>query len=370
MMKTGSNPFVTPAILIAVVILFASDGYPQPGGGLEHVEVPKKIEPGNRQLSLVVTYPGEVADWSAENIEYTFATVARAGFRISQHYYAWGEIEQAQEHYNWKGMDYHIGQVMDRYPLKASLVVKIVDGGNLGQFPGDVGFISFRYPKLVERFRAFVLTVLDRYPGKIRYLWIGNEVDRYFMSHRNQITDFNALYRDICEAVRQKHPEVKVGTISTYHAAAKEHGLDIIRELGATGDLIGFTLYPQLMEVNRNFDVSVSFRRMDDIADSINRPYAITETGWSSDGPGGSEHLQARYIKHLVAAWNERQDRIAFLGLYILYDWPPSLTFAVSDHYGHGGNNEFMTFQGSLGLARNTGTPKQAWSELLRMLQK
>jgi exo-beta-1,3-glucanase (GH17 family) len=205
---------------------------------------------------------------------------------------------------------------------------------------------------------------LKRYNGEISYLWIDNEIDDYLYKHKDEINDYSEFYKHIYLAVKQKYPKIKIGTISTYHDAKNNKALDIIKKVGGKGDVLGFSLYPQMMKNSKPADVEKFFREMSSLADDAGLKFAITETGWSTAGFGGSEAKQAQYITELFKAYKKHKNEMEFLGLFNLYDFPKSVNKAIASNMG-AGNKKFIKFQGSLGLAYNNGESKQAWQTFL-----
>jgi hypothetical protein len=338
---------------------------------VRHLSVEKPIDP-NATISMVVTFPGEIEEWTIESINKTYNTIRDAGIRISHIYYSWGEIEKKNKNYKWDELDFNI-RTITKHNMQTSLVIKIIDTDSVGQLPEDITFVSFDSPLFKERFKSFILALLDRYRDKIEYLWIGNEIDGYFYKHRDQFDNYVGFYEGIYLAIKEKYPKVKVGTISTFHDAKRNQALDLIEKIGKTGDLIGFSVYPQGIKYTKGgakpSDIETILSEISSIANRLNKKFAITETSWSTAAYGGSEGKQTQYIKELFGAYKKYKDKIKFLGLFVLYDLPESINRKITAHYGIK-DKKFFEFQASLGLAHNNGDAKKSWDVFLKEMKK
>ncbi len=335
----------------------------------QHLILEEAISPGDANVGMVVTYPGEIYHWTAEDIFKTMDTVKRAGIKVSHLYYMWNEIEKKNGKYSWDELDFNLKVLSDR-GIRASIVIKLIDTANMGQLPGDLSFRSFESESLRKRFKSFLVALLDRYKGQLDYVWIGNEIDGYFEKHRDQMKGFIGFYDEVYRGLKKKHPAVKVGTIFTFHDARNNNLFDIIREIGKKGDLIGFSFYPQTIKGATPADTGKFFNEMVSLSGKLNKNFVIAETGWSSVGLNGSESNQANFIRELFSAYRNSKSKVDFLGLFVLYDFPDSINSALADSYGMGGHKEFVQFQGSLGLAHNDGREKAGWKAMQEEMKK
>lgn len=359
-------------LLLAIVVLInlfgCLDGAKEKSD-IKHLSIEESIKINYAQICIVPSFPGELKEWTPPNVERTYNTIKKAGIQISHISYMWGEIESKEGRYNWDELDFHL-KTFKEYNIKVSLLINIIDTNKIGQLPKDVIFTDFNSPLFKERFKTFILKVLERYGGKIDYLWIGNEIDEYFSKHRDQLDSYIRLYNETYIAVKTKYPNVKVGTISAYQNAKNYQALDIIEMAGRFGSIIGFTLYPQMIENTSQRDVEKVFSEMSVIASRVNKKFAITETGWSSAGFEGSETKQTQYIQDLFKSYLKYNEKIEFLGLFLLYDFPETVNKSFAASYGIDGHKEYLKFQGSLGLAHNDGRAKEGWRVLLEEIKK
>ena len=326
------------------------------------------VVPRLGKVGMVVSLPGDPADYTTELAADTYETVKRAGVRVSHLYYTWGQVEERRGVLRWDQADWAFAMTK-AHGMEASAEIKLIDVNHVGDLPADVTLSSFGDPALVERFTAFCMALCDRYAGTLRYLWIGNEIDLYLHERREQIGAYADLLGAVRAAVKEKHPGIAVGTVSTYHAALENNALDVIRTVGARGDLIAFSLYPQMIAGAGPSDIADHFDAMAGIARALGKRWAIVETGWSTEGIGGSEALQTECVAELFRAYGAHLDDMEFLGLFVLHDLPESANRQIAEMYGLGAYDEFLKFQGTLGLVKNDGTPKPAWGELLEQMR-
>jgi len=166
---------------------------------------------------------------------------------------------------------------------------------------------------------------------------------------------------------------VKVGTIITYYDAqnneVKHNEIsDIIKTVGAEGDIIGFSSYPQVLD-GQPSDTERIFAEMTSISDEMGKKFAITETGWSSEGYGGSEEKQVEYMRNLFSAYKKYDDKMEYLGLFNIYDFTEKDNKAILSDFKIT-DKEFIKWTGSLGLAHNHGEAKQVWYAFLEEMRK
>lgn len=317
-----------------------------------------------RQVSMVVSSPGDVRDWTAESIEKSYETAHDSGASMATTYVEWGNVERREGEYDWDDTDLALAMAR-KNGLRPVVIIKMVSTNHVGILPADVNYTSFSDPAFRARFRKFVSTFLDRHPDTA-YLWVGNEIDDYFYNHRGELDGYEGLYLQVCEDVRKNHSGVKVGTISTYHDAKKNGALDIIEKVGAHGDVIGFSLYPQMLNKQPS-DTEAIFGEIYAISGRTGRNFSITETAWSSEGFGGSEEAQAEYVGQVFGAYDRASGRAEYLGLFILYDLSDETSRRIGEEYGISDQN-FVKWQATLGLRRNDGTPKKAWATYLERM--
>ncbi|MFH1425514.1 MAG: glycosyl hydrolase 53 family protein [archaeon] len=305
--------------------------------------------------AAMITCSGALADITVPQVKATYKEAADAGLSYSTYYKRWGEIELNKDNYDWSNIDDSVNWVADA-GLKSAFIAQIIDVNQVGKLPSDLTFTSFTDSELKTRFQDFLLTVIDRH-SEIKYIWIGLEIDGYLKDNREQIPEFYEFYDDTYKAIKSQHPEVTIGTISTYHDAKTRNELDIIETLGKTGDIIGLTYYPQFLSQDTS-KIPEHFADISSIASKLNKKFAITESGWSTKGFEGTKAQQLKFMQEIL---NLEINNIEYYAFYNLHDVP--IEYYGLENYDIATSDQYVTFLLNLGLKNNDGTEKPAWEE-------
>lgn len=342
---------------------------PVPAQTINYLTLSASIAPLHARIGMVVNCPGELSRLDANDFRRSYATAKQLGMSFSTLYFMWSELETEEGAYTWGDLDFTM-QLLAEQTIRAGFILKIIDTSQLGTYPQDLHFEAFDNPVFIHRLTQFLDALLARYPSQISYLWIGNEIDDYLSTHRAAIPAYRHLLASVVQAVKARFPGVKVGTISTYHDAKKQNALDVIQQVGSVGDIIGFSLYPQFIPGATPASTETYVREMLALSHILHKPLAITETGWSAHGEGGTEARQVEYIHELFRVYRLYRNQLDVLGLFVLYDFPESVTQSLAAQSGVAGDAEFVSFTRFLGYASNDGTPRPAWAALQDELQK
>jgi hypothetical protein len=305
-------------------------------------------------------------------------TLARvSGVQVSHYYFHWGDIETQPGAYDWTVPDY-IVEANSLEGLQLSIVVSIIHTSVRGRIPDDLVGLAFDDPVFVKRLSDFLSAFAARYPGRIHYLAIGNEVNNYFAVHRDEISAYASAFEGTRKAIHDANPDLPVGIVFAYHDAETLNTTDVIQELNR-GDYIAYTLYlyNQGFHFQRDpAEIGSYLDRMLNLAGDT--PVAIVETGWSTALElDGSEEGQAEYVRQLFKALGERRDRIRFVSWFILHDplqetcETDALTFFEPGTEPDGDAMQaFVTFLCHFGLRKSDGTPKQAWDVWVQLAKE
>ena len=342
--------------------------------------VAKEPETGMGIPGIVPTYFGaDLEDFVFSYCD-SIGQAKEAGASIAHRYYSWGEMEPSKGNYNWTVSDFfydiHAAQKM---PISAD--IQVVYTNQLGDLPRDMQFTSLNESRFKERFADFMIAFLDRYP-KIKYVEIGNEVDIYLNIHPEQVYEFKDFYSYVHDEIKAEHPNVKVGTIFAYHAAKQSNSTWIIEELNDIGDFNGFTVYVHQDKYYFNGsmdDVKPYFDEIDGI--SGDKPYAFTETGWSSSSTlGSSEEMQSEYVGEVFSILKERKNRVEFFTWYMSHDISDSFCSEVAEGFITEDieflldNQEYMQnfedFICTQGLRTADDEPKLAWNTWIEEIDR
>ena len=319
------------------------------------------------KLGISILPKGPTSEWTDASFTEAFRKAAQGGFRVAIWRHPWGEIEPTLGTYRWDDLDYEVAKTAAQ-GMEYALVLEIIHTNALGTYPADIAFTTFDDPAFVQAFRAFIQTLLQRYPGKIRSLWLGNEVNAYLHEHPDQITPFLNLFRQFEAQVKAVDPGILTGIVGAYHLARNDEELAMLQRFAAEGDAIGLTVYmedddaaPAVSETRRYFEELLSA--------FPGRQIAIIETAWSSAGPRGSAQVQADYVRELASVLATHGERFPFFSWFILYDLPPDLNRQIAASFGvcppqppdPPWCTTFLAWQGSLAMLGNDGSPKPAW---------
>lgn len=290
------------------------------------------------------------------------------GVQVMHSYLSWGDVEPTDGERVWEWQDLLMGYRF-REGFEVSLVVNLIHTSLRGPMPEDLAEKDFDDPEFIERFTDFILEVLDRYP--VQYLSIGNEVNDYFINHRDEIPAYKTFFLAVRDRIHQDHPEVKVGMTFAYHDAVRTNSLDLIQELDL-GDFLPLTLY--IYSPPYNFDRDPS--ELEDYLDQIlrlaeDKPVALAEIGWNTaETLSGNEQDQERFVREAFRLLSLNRDRIEFIAWFNLHDGDPATTYesALSfispetlHAYDEAVMRDFVDFLNYLGLREFDGTPKPGW---------
>jgi hypothetical protein len=313
-------------------------------------------------ISMVVTPGGEFYD--LENWKNAFHLAREYGVSISNIYLEWGEMELSQEKYDWEGPDFY-NSLAETYDMDLSVELKVIGTNRLGAFPQDVVFTEFSDTMFVERFCTFVVAFLERYP-RVTYLWIGNEIDIYLKDHPDHIEDYYSFFCDVYTCVKSQYPHITVGAVSTYHSAVNNNALHIIDKIPC-GDIIGLSVYMQ--DDRRPFTPGDTVNYFDEIMQFVGeRKVAVLETSWSTRGYGGTEEDQKKYVEEVFTIL--KKYNFEFFGWFILHDFPSDINREVASEFGLENQEEFVVWQGSLGLLESDGKEKKGWIEWMNQIDR
>jgi hypothetical protein len=293
-----------------------------------------------------------------------------SGVQVVHTYVSWADIERVPGEFTWEWNDYMMGLLAEE-GFEVSLVVDVIHTTVRGEFPDDLEELAFDDPLLIERFTDFILALLSRYPDSVRYLSIGNEVNDYFVSRRDEIGQYRTFFLAVKNAIKAAYPNVLVGMTYAFHDADTQGALDIVEELNL-GDFVPYTLY--LYTDRFKFDrdpaeLPAYLTRM--LAIAGEKPVALVELGWSTAaGLGGSYTDQEAFIRQAFEALGEHRQRIAYLTWFSLHDGTretcnqAALSF-IPDRPDLAQDETFMRdfvdFLCFIGLRENDGTPKPGW---------
>ncbi len=290
------------------------------------------------------------------------------GVQVVHTYLDWETIEESPGEYNWDFQDYLMGYRIEE-GFEISAAVNVIHTAVRGPVPEDLQGLPFDDPEFIDRFTSFILALLDRYP--LQYLSIGNEVNDYFVNHREEIPAYQTFFDAVYQAVKKQHPDVQVAMTFAYHDAEAMDALDIIEQLDR-GDFLPLTFYlygPGFVFDRDPQALEGYLERMLELADG--KPLAVVEIGWNTaESLQGNQEDQAEFVREAFRLLAENREQIEFLCWFSLHDrdlensYQAALSF-IPHRPDLVEDEEFMAmfvdFLNYLGLREADGAPKQAW---------
>jgi hypothetical protein len=290
------------------------------------------------------------------------------GVQVAHSYLSWGEVEPAVGERIWEWQDALMGYRLQE-GFEISLVINLIHTSRRGPMPEDLVDKDFDDPEFIDRFSDFILEVLNRYP--VEYLCIGNEVNDYFISHRNEIPAYTAFFLEVRDRIHQEHPDLPVAMTFAYHDAERTNGMDIVERMNI-GDFLPLTLYlyNSPFEFNRDpAELESYLNRILTLAGD--KPIAFAEIGWNTaESLSGDEEDQAQFVREVFRMLALHRDQIEFISWFNLHDNDPenglgvAMTFLPSgsaQNYDEAFLRDFIDYLTYLGLRELDGTPKPAW---------
>lgn len=358
-------------LMLALVLLLAACGPPSPGL-LETTAAPTALEPEPfpsvmPKLGIAILPKGQMSEWDDASFTEAFQKAREGGFEVAIGRYQWGELEPSLGSCRWGDLDYEVSKTAGQR-MAYSLVLEVIHTNTLGRYPAEISFAAFDDLAFVEPFKRFVRTLLERYPGKIAYLWLGNEVDFYLHQHPDQVTPFVNLFRAVEGEVKSTDSDITVGIVGAYHLARNNGEVPLLRRLAEEGDALGLTLYMEDDDAAPATSEAPAY--FNDLLNAFpDKRVAIIETGWSSEGSRGSEQKQVAYVRELAQVLATHRQRLLFFSWFLLYDLPEDLNRQIAASFGvcpeeppdPPACTEFLAWQGSLAMLGNDGDEKKAW---------
>lgn len=270
-------------------------------------------------------------------------------------------------HVNWNDLQV-LKLASDYYNHNVSLVLGFQDPQNWAENVDDL-------VKTVD-------SILSEH-SKVKYLFIGNEVNLLYLEHRAEFPGFLLAYEKVYQSVSQKYPEVKIGTVFQYDALRNSAKLmpniskdqfELFNEFNGMMDVVGLTVYPFF---NYSTPQEIPESYFLDLQAYVDMPIAVTETGWMSrtsfgegfehlveDGTTGSEQEQVQYLSFLQDLIENDKYKVEFINWAFLND-------ITEWQDGENSNLDLgLVLFDSVGLRMHSGQEKLIWDEWIKIFLK
>jgi hypothetical protein len=272
---------------------------------------------------------------------------------------SWHDIETLKGQYDWQGLDEKVNAAHDA-GFSVGLRIQLILCGNdeHKNFVAESRIPAFYSqgmgtPEFASQAATFYGQVAQRYRDKVKYISIGNSVNKYFEQYPEQWEGFKRSYNDIVDAIHRANPASLVVSDITYgeefytHQGAMKKYVDFFSQ--SNDDLIGVVFYfisDEFYGDFSNFNIATLRNVLNGLhALAPNKKLYILETASFSTHPltgGDISAVQARYVRMLLTTAKET-DYLAGVCWWLLYDakdlrnvpWDLRATFGLFDSSGH-----------------------------------
>jgi hypothetical protein len=296
-----------------------------------------------------------------------FALALDAGLEFIELPLAWDSIETAPGRYQSNILTI-ANAFFSARDVKVFLTVNPIDTNNL-RMPADLKNKAFDDPEVIDRYRRLLDYVFE-HAGQLDLIGfgIGNEIDAYLANHKSRWKQYQKFYEAGRQYVKNKRPELKVGTKAMMYGHIFNHTTDL-QEMNRNSDLIMVTYYPLKdgFRVHAPSVVHDHFKRLTTIY--AGKPISMLEAGYpTSSYLGSSEDKQVELIRELFAAWDNHRSRILHMNFMWLHDVSDSKLKEFEKYYRIS-SKAFIEFLATLGLRTYDGKDKPAFNELKHQVQ-
>jgi hypothetical protein len=245
-----------------------------------------------------------------------------------------------------------------------AIVFNLIQIHVLGKYPN--GYTKFTDRGFAEAFANFALEFSQKY--KPAYIFIGNEVNEYFKSHKREVDAYAEVVSRTADKLRDAKVGTKVGVVFSFRDVKENDKEDLVETITKDADLIGYTVYGYREPHFQFIDPEEGIEMLEDAGDFISdKPFAIVETGWNTSPLlGSSEEEQSKFVEALFK--HLPNSKAEFVSWFLLQDGKDCTNRAKQMvHFGANVTslqfNRFKAFLCNFGLLRSNGEPKLAWEE-------
>jgi len=270
----------------------------------------------------------------------------------------WNAFERPNGQFDLSDEAEAIGEFAEQFNLPIALNFRIVDT-NQRSMPKAYAGWKFDDERMADRLRAALRALPQSFKRRSTIVAIGNEINGYFRSHRDEIDAYGTLMRRVRDTLRTEFPNAQF-TVNFTFSAVNE--MDRYREITSITDLASFTYYP----LNADFTMRPPSELAGDVSRMLDaagdqRLY-IQEIGYASaERLRSSPALQAEFYSNVFNLMRERRDRIVGATFLFMSDLPRSVVDTLGAYYRLPNSENFKAYLETLGALQRDGTPKPAW---------
>ena len=299
------------------------------------------------KVSIVPMVARNAADWNEWISAYEEAQDLHCD--IAHSYMHWADIELDNGVFDWDSPGYYVS-LAKGHGMEVSQEITVINVMDIGNLPADLAGRGLDDATLQQRFLSFVEQYAEHFKDDVSYLWLGNEIDTYLHYNPDKVPTFVNLLTQAVAIVREHAPEMKVGTVMTYHGAVMTGRTGWIHTFGPLVDIMAVTFYPQHMP--GRYDEATIDQQFDDIVATYgDYPLALVESAVSAEAVyGGGEDKQVSYCRALFRAMRRHKDVFDFAGWFNLHDFDPAYLEMLFGGWGIS-DPDVLAWNGSLALS-------------------
>lgn len=239
------------------------------------------------------------------------------------------------------------------------LTIQTIDTNNRA-LPLELAAERWDSEVMLAREKSLLDAVAKVLPSETGAVMLGNEVDIYLRSHRDEINGYVRFLANGKKCLKAARSGTSVGVTTTFSGI----GLDskLISRLQNGMDLVSMTYYPERQDfsVLPVSEVSRHFEQMTKLAAG---KLFIQEAGYpASQVLGSSEEQQAAFVDALFDAMARYKERLYGVCYFLSVDFNDKLVNSFVRYYDVG-TEQFRAMLSTLGLKKQDGTPRAAWAE-------
>ncbi len=319
---------------------------------------------GERWLGIGVTDPKD-GDYAK-----AFEEAQEAGLRHNVLSFDWRDLETKPGEFHPEPNFLQIANAW--YPPKGVPVHLMIRPLHTNQDarPEHLKGKPFDDPKVIASFKALLDWAFAQCPElEVPSLSIGSESDIWLGEDETRWKQFGVFLKETSAHARKVRPGVRIAseaTLSAFSGKKAPH----LKALVACCDVVGCSDYPLRDDglVKDPSAVRDTFETACALAGD--KPVFFYQLGYPSGaGCASSEEAQARFIRELFAAWDAHAKAVPFVNITWMDDIPAAAVEGYTKYYQFD-TKAFRDFLGTLGLRREGGAPKPAWTALREETKK
>ncbi len=236
---------------------------------------------------------------------------------------------------------------------------------NVRSMPPDLATLPLNHPRLQQKWEDALMQVAKALPKNVKSISLGNEVDIYFQSHKDEIPAWNDLMKTSRALLRGAGITCPVGVITTFDGARRHP--ELVKQLQAPWSVFMTTYYPlnEGFEVLPVSDVPKHFAAMDTLAGG--KDMYITEFGCPAGTANkSSEDVQADFVAASFAELRKRPN-VKLASYFLQADFSNQLV-DIFEVYYQLKDDKFRSYLSTLGLRDGEFKPRKAHAVFRKQL--